>query len=116
MTTKAELFKAMKKPSKYRNVKTEYNGILFHSKREKNRYQELVLLEKVKQIRDIRLQVRYDLDVNGVRIAFYKADFVYWDLIEKREVVEDCKGYPNEKYPMKKKLMKALHGIEILET
>jgi len=102
--------------SKYRNKKVEYDGYKFDSIREKNRYMDLRLLEKAKEIRDIRLQVKYDLDVNGVRITTYKADFVYWDLINKREVVEDSKGYPNDRYPMKKKLMKAIHGIDIFET
>lgn len=103
------------KRNKFGNIKVEVDGIKFDSKREAKRYGELRLLEKAGQIRDIRLQVKYDLKINGVRISTYKADFVYWDLVNKREVVEDVKGYPNDRWPMKKKLMKAIHGIEILE-
>ena len=130
MTTKAELFKLIekgrKKPSKYRAVKTVVDGIKFDSKKEATRYGELKLLEKACGIVDLEIQKRFDFEINGVKLGFYKADFVYWienpkpvtmkpsDLV--MQVVEDCKGFKTPVYRLKKKLMLALHGIEILET
>lgn len=96
--------------NKFGNVKT--NG--FDSKKEARRYEELKLLEKAGQIADLQTQVKFDLDVNGIRIATYKADFVYRE--GGKRVVEDVKGYPNDRWPMKKKLMRAIHGIEVRET
>src|SRR5262249_38339565 len=64
-------FSTEKKPSKYRNNhKTIYQGIPFDSQKEKNRYQELQLLERAGLIRRIELQPHYDLIVNGHKLGF----------------------------------------------
>ncbi len=104
--------------SKYRNKKVVYDGIRFDSIKEKDRYQELKLLEKAGHITDLRLQERFDLRVNGVKLGFYKADFSYYNFGSGTTVVEDSKGYDGGTpvYKLKKKLMKALHGIDIYET
>lgn len=102
------------KKSKFGNKKTEVNGIVFHSKREAARYVVLAARELAGEIKDLQRQVRYQINVNGIRICDYIADFVY--LEGDKKVVEDSKGYPNDRWPMKKKLMKAVHGVEILET
>ena len=102
--------KAAPKPSKYKNVRT--NG--FDSKKEFQRYQELVLLEKAGEIHALETQVGFPLRVNDVLIGNYIADFVYWENGEK--VVEDCKGVKTPIYRIKCKLMKAIYGIEIKET
>ena len=110
------------KRNKYGAVKTEVDGIKFDSKAEAKRYKELKLLEKVGEITDLELQVRYDFEINGVKLGFYKADFVYFvrlasSLAESYgHTVEDVKGMKTPVYNLKKKLMLALHGIEILET
>ena len=106
------------KTNKYRNKKVEICGHKFDSQREAKRYLELGAMQKSGLICDLQLQVKYDLRVNGILIATYKADFVY-AVVEDgemiREVVEDVKGYPNDRWPMKKKLMKACHNIDIVE-
>ena len=104
----------MKYRSKYNAVKTTVDGIKFDSKAEARRYSELKLLLKVKTIADLELQPRYDFVVNGVKIGFYKADFRY--KIGNRIIIEDVKGVKTPVYNLKKKLMKAIHGIDILET
>ena len=65
-------------------------------------------------ISDLRLQVPYVITVNGLKICKYVADFVYID--KGYEVVEDVKGMKTPTYNLKKKLMKAVHGIEIQEV
>jgi hypothetical protein len=79
-------------------------------------YQELLLLEQAGNIRDIELQPRYDLTVNGVHICFYRADFRYEDVATGLSIVEDVKGFRTKDYIIKKKLVKALYGIEIIEV
>ena len=102
------------KVSKYRNVKTEVDGIVFDSGREAKRWGELQLLERAGAITELRRQVPYAFRVNQVTICTYKADFVYRE--NGREIVEDAKGKATDVYVIKRKLMKAFFGITILET
>lgn len=102
--------------SKYNAVITEVDGIKFHSKREATRYQELQLMERAGEIRDLKRQVKYSLDVNGVHICNYICDFQYFDYRFSKVIVEDVKGVKTDVYKQKKKLMKACHGIDIFET
>lgn len=102
---------------KYGNIPTTVNGKSFQSKLEGGRYAELCLLERAKEISGLETQVTYRLDVNGQHICKYIADFVYLD---KRGnlVVEDTKSRATvtDTYRLKKKLMRACHGIEIQEV
>lgn len=104
--------------SKYNNVPTEVDGIVFDSGREANRYVTLRDAEAKGQIRNLKLQYAYALVINGVYVTTYTADFQY---DEKRNgrwvpVTEDAKGKRTEPYQMRKRLMKAVYGITIRET
>lgn len=110
--------------SKYRAVPTVVNGVRFASKKEARRYQDLLLLGMAGEIRNLELQPRFPITVNGERVADYVADFRYQ---EKRnvmcfegvgpiyykwfDVVEDVKGMKTPVYRLKKKLVEAQHGI-----
>ena len=96
-------------------MKTELDGILFDSKREAQRYGELKMLERSGIISNLRLQERFALDINGVKICVYVADFTYQDQ-SGRKVVEDVKGLKTAAYRLKNKLMLACYGLRILET
>ena len=106
--------------SKYQNVKTEFDGLKFDSKKEAARYAVLRLLERGNVISELKLQVPFELApsvvINGRKkpALRYIADFVYrkdgvW-------VTEDCKGALTDLYKAKRHLMKSVHNIEILET
>jgi len=100
--------------NKYGARKTIVDGITFDSKKEARRYSELKLLEKCGKIEDLELHPRFDFVINGVKCGFYKADFRY---IENGfEIIEDVKGMRTPVYRIKKKLMKAIHDIDIFET
>jgi hypothetical protein len=101
--------------SKYSAQKTIRDGITFHSKREALRYQDLVLLQRSGEITGLELQVKFSLDVNGIHIANYFADFRYKDK-KGKVITEDSKGMKTPVYQIKKKLMRAIHGVDILET
>lgn len=100
---------------KYGNVPTEVDGRRFASRREAARYCELRLLERAGAIRHLECQVPYRLTVGGLLVCRYVADFRYTEA-DGREVVEDAKGYRTPEYKLKAKLMKAVHGITVVEV
>lgn len=106
--------------NKYNNHKTVANGILFDSKREANRYQELLLEERAGLISDLKRQVKYELvpktigHGRTIHAVNYIADFVYTR--DGDTVVEDAKGVPTDVYKIKKKLMYWRYGIWISEV
>ena len=102
----------MKKGSKYGNIKTEYNGVLYDSKAEARRAIELDVLLKAGDIENLRRQVPYPLMVNDKKIGTYKADFVYFDKRKQKEVVEDVKGMVTAVFKIKQKILEA-NGVEI---
>lgn len=108
--------------NKYRAKKTEVDGIVFDSKKEARRYQELKLFEKAGVIKDLERQVKFVLipaqRINGKvaeRECSYIADFVYKDK-EGNTIVEDTKGFRTADYIIKRKLMLYVHGIKIVEV
>ena len=105
--------------SKYGNRRADSrDGHSFVSKRERDRYEELVILQAAGGITGLGLQPRYPLVVNGVKICTYVADFAYHEPHHPftHPIVEDVKGHRTQVYLMKRRLMLALYGIEILET
>lgn len=111
-------FENLKKKSKYGNQKVEHDGIVFDSKKERDRYCELKILEKAKAITDLKRQVKYVLvEKNGKeRETSYIADFVYKKGNE--VVVEDVKSKVTKTplYRLKKKLMLERYNIKIKEV
>lgn len=101
--------------SKHRNIKTEIDGIVFDSKLEATRYADLKLMEKAGSISNLELQKPFEIVINEQRICKYVADFVYNDA-NGDQVVEDAKGQLTPVYRLKKKLMLAVLGIEIVEV
>ena len=123
--------------TKYNATKCLVDGIEFASKREANRYLELRLLERAKEISNLRLQVDFELIPNQYatekrygkngqplkdkqvlleRKVVYRADFVYTDK-DGKTVVEDTKSIATRtpEYIIKRKLMLYRHGIQIIE-
>jgi len=102
--------------TKYRNVKCTYNGIKFDSIGERDRYKVLELRVKAGEIFGLKTQVRFVLNVNGIKVCNYIADFTYYEKDNYNIIVEDFKGVITGLFTLKKKLMKAVHGIDILIT
>jgi hypothetical protein len=99
---------------KFHAKRTYVDSIAFDSKKEAARYQELRLAEKAGVIANLELQPRYPLIVNNVALGSYVGDFLYEENGER--VVEDVKGMKTPVYRLKKKLLKAIYGIDIRET
>ena len=107
--------------NKYHAKKCEYDGEVFDSLKEKRRYQELKLLEKAGEIKDLRRQVKYILipsQRRGGKVVerecSYIADYVYEENGE--TVVEDVKGFRTADYKLKRKMMLLFHDIQIKEV
>jgi hypothetical protein len=71
-------------------------------------------MQQAGAIKNLQLQVPYDIVINGVKITRYVADFVYEE--KDQQIVEDSKGYKTAEYKMKRLLMWAVLGIEIIES
>lgn len=106
------------KRSKYGNIPTMVDGIRFASKSEAEHYARLALQRDAQVVRPARDKVRFfclqPVFVLSEGIT-YRADFlvVYED---GRVEVQDVKGGPLTKvYRIKRKLMRSVHGVEIVE-
>lgn len=113
--------------NKYRNQKTTVDNIVFDSKKEAARYEDLKLMVKSRDISDLELQPKFPVVINGKKICTYIADFRYSEPITaiwaneawtagQRIVVEDAKGIKTPVYRLKKKLVEAIYGIKIQEV
>jgi hypothetical protein len=109
----------LKQENKYKNTWVEHEGIKFQSKKEGKRYLELRIRQRAKEITNLRLQVPLKCVVNGENVCKLIADFVYIDLSTGLEVYEDVKGMKMgaayQMFKLKKKLVKACTGIEVIE-
>lgn len=109
--------------------------MIFDSRKEARRYNELVLLQRAGEISDLKRQVEIELIPNqytieerysesGKRLkdkiillerkVCYVADFVYKDK-DGMEIVEDTKGVRTPDYILKRKMLLFLKGIRINE-
>ena len=128
--------------AKYNSIKTVVDGITFDSRKESRYYQYLKDLLDKGSISNLKMQVSYELlpaiygerteikhlkkgDKEVVkkyckqRAVHYVADFVYTDNKTGVEEVVDVKSKitkKKESYILKKKMMLALKGIEIIEV
>ena len=100
---------------KYHNQPVEVNGITFDSRREAARYMGLYVAEQQGLISALQVHPSWPLVVNETRVGRYTADFCYVE--GGAVVVEDVKSKPTRTrdYVLRKKLMKALYGIDIRE-
>lgn len=101
------------KHNKYHNEPVVIDGHRFPSKKEANRYKELLLLQRAGVIYDLKLQVPFELQpsfkhpITGktIRAINYIADFTYVDTKTSQYHIEDTKGFRTKEYEMKKKMM-----------
>lgn len=103
--------------TKYHSRKTEVNGILFDSKLEAERYQQLMLLQKAGEITGLQLQVEFQIFKGYVnpdtgektKSVTYVADFVYIEVNSNRMIVEDTKGIETADFRLKWKLVQSYY-------
>jgi hypothetical protein len=100
-----------RRKGKYHNVKVVDSAGVFDSKREYARWRDLAALQSAGEISSLARQVTFRIVVNDVPVCKYVADFVYVE--NGKRIVEDVKGVETAAFKLKKKLMLAVHGIDI---
>lgn len=106
------------KPSKYKNIRTQYGGFTYDSKKEAAYAQFLDLSKRASdpkfKVSKFERQVRYPIEIRGIKVCTYVLDFkVFFEDGHIEHI--DVKGVKTDVYRIKKKLMKALHGFDIIE-
>ena len=104
--------------SKYNNRPLRCRqGAMHHSTLEAKWCDDLHVLQAGGRIRELEAhpQPKFSLDVNGVHVCFYLSDFRWVDCDTGATCVADAKGIRTREYELKKRLMLAVHGIEIEE-
>lgn len=113
-----------KRGTKYGNKRVKINGIAYDSTGEAN-YEKTVLDPlRAKGELTYRRQVTFPLVVNGVKICNYRADWVVtwkngkqevWDFKARDERIKKDDGFLiTSEFKLKRKLMLACHGLEII--
>jgi hypothetical protein len=106
--------KSAARKSKYRNVRMTTADGTFDSKGEMHRWLYLKDQKQRGTIHGLERQVRFPIEVNGIHICYYVADFVFIHTESGLRVVEDFKGFIiSGEFKLKKKLLMALHGIDV---
>ena len=113
-----------KKKPKYRNRKVSYDGYIFDSIRERDRYVELRALCDQEKIKDLKMQPKFWLKCGGISVrikskgypngrrASYTADFAYEDTLGTLHV-EDVKGMDTSESRLRRAMVEAEYGISI---
>ena len=113
--TAAEYRKQASKPkrSKYGNRKVVIDGRKYDSNREAEYCEGLIVCEKAGAISGLEFQRRFPLlGPKGELIATYIADACFIDT-EGKFRCQDVKGVITKEFRLKRKMMRALLGIEV---
>ena len=113
----SEITGTKKRRRKFGNKPIQIGTDKFDSRKEARRWRELLIMQRARLISDLKRQVRYKIEVNGLHVCTYVADFTY--KLGSQTIVEDAKSpitRTHAVYRLKAKLMKACHGISIREV
>jgi hypothetical protein len=100
-------------------IERTVDGHVFASKKEATRYGLLKLRESIGEIRDLTLQPKFPVEINGHKLTTYTADFEFFDEILGCLVVEDCKSSGTSKdtaFRLRKRAAELYYGIKVVEV
>lgn len=107
------------KRQKFNARRTVVDGERFDSQREADYYGELLYRQKAGEIENIQRQPEYLITKDGIVLASFRPDFQFtvratrtWEVHE----VKGGKATRTEAYVLRKALVEAQHGIEIVEV
>ena len=113
-----ERFGAVKNPNKFQAKRpVRADGLKFDSIKESRYYDSLCALQMAGQIAAIDIHPRWKIIINGIHVTTYTADFKLYYSTGEIEVI-DVKSWITKRqndYIIRKKLMKAIYGIDIVE-
>lgn len=92
------------KKNKYRNNRIKVNGICYDSTKEFQRHEELKILEKCREISNLRFHDKKDKIIlqENPKIE-YEPDFCYDE--KDNHIIEDFKGMQTKEFILKKKMI-----------
>ncbi len=97
------------KKNKFGNKKADYNGGMYHSKRERDFAIELDWKKIAKEIKSWERQVKISLDVDGQHVTNYFIDFVVTHNDGSTEYIE-VKGFETPEWRLKWRLFEILYS------
>lgn len=103
---------------KYRSTKVKIDGFVFHSTKEGDYYRGAKYRIECGLLKSFERQVKYKFEVNGILITSLTVDFVETMPDDTVRVI-DVKSFATKMkkdYIIKKKMMKAFYGIEVIEV
>lgn len=90
------------------NKSSTHDGVIYHSKKERDYAQELDLRVKAGELKEWKRQVPIVMTVNGIKICTYYIDFVEIDH-RGNEMYTEIKGFETDVWRMKWRLFEALY-------
>lgn len=103
--------------TKFGAIKQVIDGITFASTAEANRYSQLKLLERAREIKALAVHPKFPLHVSDVLIGVYTADFIYYE--GGRQIVEDVKGVVTPEASLRMRVFMAIyknHELRIVDS
>lgn len=104
--------------NKYKNIRTEYKGRIYASKKEAEHAAELDLMKRAvnpaQRVIKVIPQYRMPLKINKIKIGCYVADLLV-TFADGHEEVQDVKGFRTREYKLKKKIVEAIYNKKIIE-
>lgn len=99
--------------NKYGAKKTTIDNIVFDSMKEARRYEQLKILQNAGKISELELQPSYAIVLNDHKVCVVKLDFEYLDHATGQYITEDAKGLDTPVSKLKRKLVMAVHGVDV---
>jgi len=96
---------------KYKSKRTVVDNILFSSKAEANRYEQLKILLKAGKIKNLELQPKFPIYINDLKICTVILDFKYQE--GSKIIFEDVKGFDNPMSKLKRKMVESAYKIKV---
>ena len=102
-----------KKPHKYGAEPLIVDNIRFDSTAEAEHYKKLKLMLRAGEIDQLEMHPKFECHVEKIKVCTVEADFAFWDVLARRNRVQDVKGFDTALSKLKRKLVLAVHGIVI---
>ena len=83
------------------------------SKRERERWHELRLLQDTGKIKDLQRQVSFPIKIHDTNVGVYRCDFHYIEEGQEFYTIEDVKGVDTPLSKFKRKCVAAQTGTEV---
>ena len=99
--------------NKYGAIKTKVNGQTCDSKAEAKHYTNLLFLEKLGEIKDLKLHPRYPILINDEKVCTVVLDFEFYDTRDEKIHYIDVKGFYTSESKLRHKLLQIANKLKV---